>query len=159
MKIAGTGHRPKYCPCKYRVNDPWLIDLKTRLNDYLGIWLKVEPIIVRTGMAIGWDTWLAEVALEMNIELHAYVPFPNQHIKWPTESQNKYKEILDSATKINYTSQNYHPKVFLDRDLEMITGVEKVLSLLNPIVTSGGTYYTVKEAEKKNIEIVNFWID
>ena len=31
LVIAATGHRPKYCPCKYKENHPWLDDLKNRL--------------------------------------------------------------------------------------------------------------------------------
>lgn len=85
MIIAGTGHRPKYCPCKYDENHPWLFDLKERLGIYLGIWkntlLNKEKLIVRSGMAIGWDTWLAEEALVMDIEVHCFVPFKGQGSK------------------------------------------------------------------------------
>lgn len=162
MIIAGTGHRPEYCPCKYKESHPWLNDLKNRLSYYLGIWnhtIGDEDLIIRTGMAIGWDTWLAETALEMDLEIHAFVPFPGQEKAWPTKSREKYQKILDKSKEVCYTADKYHPRVFLDRDDAMITGVDKVVALLNPEAESGGTYYTVKKAESMNLEVINFWKD
>lgn len=154
MKIfAGTGHRPKFCPCKYKDDHPWLIDLKIRLRSFLS----EEDCIVRSGMALGWDIWLAEVALELNIEIHAYVPFREQAENWPSKSRKKYENVINQAKEIHYTSEEYYPKVFLDRDIELIEGSDTVLSLLNPEAKSGGTYYTVTEAKKRGIHVVNFW--
>lgn len=160
MIVAGTGHRPKYCPCKYKGDHPWLINLKKRLTDYLiEMQFGDEKLIVRAGGAIGWDTWLAQVALEMDLELHLYLPFEGQGDRWPSDSKREYERIKADADVINYTSEHYYRKVFLDRDTEMITGADKVVALLNPEVDSGGTYFTVQEAKKLNIHIVNFWKD
>jgi hypothetical protein len=41
----------------------------------------------------------------------------------------------------------------------MITGSDKVVSLLNPEVKSGGTYFTVQKAKEMKIHVVNFWKD
>ena len=158
--IAGTGHRPKYCPCKYKNNHPWLIALKTNLKDYLYKTALIEEdynIIVRAGGAIGWDTWLAQVALELDLTLHLYLPFKDQGKEWPSDSRKEYERIKGEADKIIYTSENYHLKAFFDRDLAMITGADKVVSLLDPKVNSGGTFYTVGEAKKLGIDIINFW--
>lgn len=162
--IAGTGHRPKYCPCKYKNNHPWLVALKQRLNGYLTEILYIlkfddTKIIIRAGGAVGWDTWLAQVALELDLELHLYLPFKDQGKEWPSDSRKEYERIKVEASKIIYTSENYHPQVFFDRDLDMITGADKVVSLLDPKVNSGGTFYTVGEAKKLGIDIVNFWKD
>lgn len=160
MIIAGTGHRPKYCPCKYKDNHPWLINLKKRLSNYLiEIRDHREDDIIRAGGAIGWDTWLAQVALELDFTLHLYLPFPDQGKNWPTKSRKEYERIKKEADVINFTSEEYHPEVFLDRDVQMITGSDTVVSLLNPEVDSGGTYYTVQEAKKLKIPVINFWRD
>lgn len=159
--IAGTGHRPKYCPCKYKVSHPWLTSLKARLKGYLTETVYISrfdtKVIVRAGGAIGWDTWLAQVALELDLELHLYLPFPDQGKTWPSDSLKEYERIKGEAHKIVYTSDHYHPKVFFERDLAMITGADKVVALLDPAVDSGGTFYTVGEANKMNIDVVNFW--
>lgn len=158
--IAGTGHRPKYCPCKYKNNHPWLISLKKRLENYLiEMGFGDTNRIIRAGGAIGWDTWLAQVALELDLILHLYLPFKDQGKEWPSDSRKEYERIKGEASKIIYTSENYHPQVFFDRDLAMITGADKVVSLLDPKVNSGGTFYTVGEAKKLGIDIVNFWED
>lgn len=158
--IAGTGHRPKYCPCKYKNNHPWLISLRGRLTNYLiEMGFGDTNRIIRAGGAIGWDTWLAQIAIELDLTLHLYLPFKDQGKEWPSDSRKEYERIKGEASKIIYTSENYHPQVFFDRDLAMITGADKVVSLLDPKVNSGGTFYTVGEAKKLGIDIVNFWED
>ena len=158
--IAGTGHRPKYCPCQYDRSHPWLINLKKRLENYL---IEMEfgdaRRIIRSGGAIGWDTWIAQVALDLDLELHLYLPFPDQGKKWPAESFLECERIKENADVVNYVSDKYHPKAFHQRDIEMITGSDKVVSLLNPEVKSGGTYFTVQKAKEMNIHVINFWKD
>lgn len=94
MIIAGTGHRPKYCPCKYKDKHPWLDSLKHSLHSFL-LNKKEDGMVVRAGGAIGWDTWLAQVAIECNIELHLYLPFPDQGSKWPTSSKKEYERLKE----------------------------------------------------------------
>lgn len=161
MIVAGTGHRPKYCPCKYKAKHPWLKDLKNRLEFYLKSLdtLNSDGIIVRAGGAIGWDTWLAQTALDLGLELHLYLPFEGQEQKWPSDSREEYQRIRSLADKVNFTAERYYPKVFFHRDRQMIEGSDQVVSLLNPVVETGGTFYTVNEAKKLDIDVINFWKD
>jgi uncharacterized phage-like protein YoqJ len=159
MIIAGTGHRPKYCPCNYDEGHPWLRALKEDLKTHLSI-LHIQSngdLIVRAGGAIGWDTWLAQVALDLDLDLVLYLPFPGQAARWPQYSRDEYDRIKSKAGLVNYTDECYYPKVFFDRDKAMITGVDLVVSLLDPGVERGGTFYTVGEAKKMNIPVTNFW--
>lgn len=163
MHIAGTGHRPKYCQCKYNNKHPWLLnlkaDLRTRLVEIADNHYEFSnlQLVVRAGGAIGWDTWLAQVALELCIPLHLYLPFPGQELQWPSDSRKEYERIKSLATNVVYTSQTYYSEVFLKRDLDMITGCGKILALLNPEVSSGGTFYTVGKAKELGINVENFW--
>lgn len=163
MHIAGTGHRPKYCPCKYNNNHPWLTNLKNRLRTRLieiadnHYEFSNTPLVIRAGGAIGWDTWLAQVALELSLPLHLYLPFPDQGMQWPTDSRVEYERIKSLASNVVYTSPAYHPDVFLKRDVDMITGCGKIFALLNPEVNSGGTFYTVGKAKELGIKVENFW--
>lgn len=156
MIVAGTGHRPKFCPCKYKENHPWLLDLKERLKLHLSV-NKIDTVI--TGMAIGWDTWLAQVAIEMNIPIHAYVPFKGQSDAWPTQSRKTYDEILKKSECVKYISESYSSEAFLKRDREMVDDCDTVLALLNPLANNGGTYYTVQYAMRNNVPVINFWKD
>lgn len=161
MIVAGTGHKPKFCPCKYKKNHPWLQNLQGRLKVYLSGLDKMTSgrIIVRSGGAIGWDTWLAQTALHLGLELHLYLPFLEQGSQWPSDSRAEYEQIKELATKVNFASETYYPRVFHDRDKQMIEGSDQVVSLLNPQADSGGTYYTVGEAKRLNIPVINFWKD
>lgn len=158
MHIAGTGHRPKYCPCKYNNKHPWLLNIKADLrNRLVEIADNYASLVIRAGGAIGWDTWLAQVALELSLPLHLYLPFPGQESQWPSDSRKEYERIKSLATNVIYTSQTYYSEVFLKRDVDMITGCGKILALLNPEADSGGTFYTVNKAKELGINVENFW--
>ena len=154
MIIAGTGHRPKYCPCKYQDPHPWLDDLRRRLKHSL--WA-IKPEAVITGMAIGWDTWLAQEALILSIPVHAYVPFKDQGSNWPVAPRKEYERILGESAIIKYISEDYYPNVFFERDRAMVADCDEMFSLLNPEATRGGAFYTVDYAKKQNKKITNFW--
>ena len=155
MVVAGTGHRPQFCPCKFNDNHPWLISLKQRLTKYL----KDEDVsLVISGAAIGFDTWLAECAIDANIPFHLYIPFVGQASKWPKESQDKYNFLKEKAQKCLYISEEYSKEAFFKRDRAMIDNADSVVSLLNPEASSGGTYYTVMYAKGAGKNVVNFWV-
>lgn len=154
MIIAGTGHRPKYCPCKYNENHPWLIELKKNLTKAIEV---RSPDAVISGAAIGWDTWIAQAALSLGIPLHLYIPFPEQGKSWPTSSQRVLESLKEKAEKVALISDNYHQQCFFKRDEKMVDDCDLVFSLLNPESYSGGTYYTVQYAKKNNKPVINFW--
>lgn len=156
MRIAGTGHRPKYFPGKYDEKDPWFLglkeNLKTKFRHHKD---RIECVI--SGMALGWDTLLAQVAVSENIPFHAYIPFPDQYKRWPQKSQDTFKFLAGKAEKVHYTSDYYYRTVFLDRDKDMLDNCTEVYALLNPAIETGGTYYTVQLAKNMNLPITNFW--
>lgn len=155
MIIAGTGHRPKYCPCKYKDPHPWLTELRASIHNAFSS----DITAVISGMAIGWDTWLAQEALNAGIPVHAYVPFKGQGSKWPTASRNEYERILSLSDKVIYCAEEYDRGVFLLRDRMMVDAADQMWALLNPAAESGGTHYTVKFAESQGVSVTNFWRD
>lgn len=158
MIIAGTGHRPKYCPCKYKNSHPWLDNLKADLKQKLEYYQeenKIEAVIC--GAAIGFDTWLAQCVTEMCIPLWTYVPFKGQGSNWPSESKREYERLLKLSEKVLYISDKYSKECFLKRDRAMINDAHIIFSLLNPEVQEGGTYYTVSYAKSLGKTIHNFW--
>lgn len=156
MIIAGTGHRPSYCPCKYKDVHPWLNKLK---EDVGQAFVDNGVTTVISGMAIGWDTWIAQVALDMGIPVHAYVPFKGQGSKWPTSSRREYERIIEASAEVLYISESYSNEAFLKRDRAMVDAADEVYALLNPLTTSGGTFYTVKYTEGVGKPIKHFWRD
>ena len=154
MIIAGTGHRPKYCPCKYNEKHEWLLNLKVDIKNKL---LELGAAGVISGMAIGFDTWLAQVALDMGLQLRCYVPFIGQGDNWPSNSKKEYNRILDLASSIEFISNSYSNEAFLKRDRRMIDDCNEVFALLNPESTSGGTYYTVQYALENKKKVHHLW--
>lgn len=154
MIIAGTGHRPKYCPCGYDESHPWLENLRKVLKEKI---LEKSPDGIITGMAIGFDTWLAEAAIETGTYLSCYVPFEDQGKTWPPKAYKKYLEILDRADCILYVSQEYSRDCFLKRDRAMVEDADEIFCLLNSSLKQSGTYYTVNYAKQKGKLITNFW--
>jgi uncharacterized phage-like protein YoqJ len=154
MIIAGTGHRPKYCPCLYNENHEWLISLRGRIRKELE---EHSPEAVISGMAIGFDTWLAEEAMKLGIDVHAYIPFEGQGGNWPRESQERYQKILDYSAKHIYIAKSYTNQAFIIRDRMMVEDSHLVLALLNKELIKSGTYYTVSYAKSKNRPVINLW--
>ncbi len=152
--VFGTGHRPKFFPCGYNEEMPWAVSIKAELKQRLQA---VKPDCVISGMAIGWDTWLAEEAIKLRIPVHAYVPFHGQGGKWPKESQKRYQCILDKAEKVHIISDTYNPDCFIKRDEAMVNNGDIGFILWNPQAKTGGTYYTKCYAEKKRKPLINFW--
>ncbi len=156
MIVTCTGHRPLKLPCRYDENHPWLISILEDLNG----WIRTnQPKQIISGMAIGWDTFVAEAALAHNIPLLCYIPFRGQESKWPQKAQTRYNDILKASQAAVYISEQYHKDAFFDRNKDMVDDASIILSLLSPHVTSGGTWYTVQYAKKQNKSVINFWPD
>lgn len=154
MIICGTGHRPSYCPCGYDDKHSWLLDLKKRTAEQLK---KGEVKEVIAGGAIGFDTWLAEVAIEQKIPLTLILPFKGQELAWPRVSQLRYHEIIEAAARVTFLHSSYCREAFHDRDRAMVDAAETVYALWNPEVKNGGTYYTVQYTLKNKKPLVNLW--
>jgi hypothetical protein len=54
-------------------------------------------------MAIGFDLGWAHAALDMGLDLWAYVPFPQQAEKWSPVLQAEWRLLLARATRVHYT--------------------------------------------------------
>jgi uncharacterized phage-like protein YoqJ len=154
MIVAGTGHRPKYLPCKYNEKHPWLLDLKTNTAEKL---IELGATDVISGAALGFDTWLAQVALELNLRLHMYIPFKEQGKNWPRASKAEYNRLLSLAYDYRYISDDYSDEAFLKRDRAMVNDADIILALWDPEVKQGGTFYTVNYAKQKGKPVWNLW--
>lgn len=158
MIYAATGHRPHLLPCKNDPNHPWITSLKKRLMDWFEeTTYNDKDLKIISGMATGWDMWVADIALQFHVPVYAYVPFPGQESQWPNDDVQHYNRILDKVADIKLCSDKYHPKAYFKRDKMMVDGASKIIALLDPNQKKGGTFYTVNYALKTNKEVKNFW--
>lgn len=153
--IAGTGHRPDklggYAPEAYeRYFSVALIHLD-----------KARPDLVITGMALGWDTALAEAAFSLGIPFHAYIPFPGQERKWPADNQKLYRNLLAEAGEVrDICGEGYAAWKMQARNEAMvdalITEESYLLALWNGD-KDGGTANCIRYAEDRGVVIINCW--
>lgn len=151
--VAGSGHRPKHLPCKYNENDPWIVEILNKLDKAIQL---VKPQSIASGMAIGWDMWLAEAALRHNIPLIARIPFPNQHLKWPPKTQQRYKNILSSAKEVECIGPYYSEEYLRKRNHSLVQHCDILWVLWNGDEKTG-TGSAIKMAQQQNKVIVNFY--
>lgn len=148
--IAGTGHRPeKLGGHSDRVHGR-LVDLaRAALLHY-------RPSKVISGMALGWDTALAEAALELGIPLVAAVPFAGQELRWPATSQKRYRDILGRAEEVVIVSPgSYAVWKMQTRNEWMVDHCDKLLTLWDG--SEGGTGNCVAYARRVQREMGHLW--
>lgn len=66
--------------------------------------LELKPEKIITGLAIGFDTWVAELCIKLNIPFIAATPFIGQERFWPQETQQYYHKLLEHANTIEVVS-------------------------------------------------------
>ena len=97
--VAGTGHRPH----KLRVGslDGYAPSVDALLVQFAERCVRrLAPTLVISGMALGWDTALAEAAVRAGVPFDAYVPFEGQESRWPPSSQARYHRLLGQARRV-----------------------------------------------------------
>lgn len=111
------------------------------------------------GMSLGFDMMAAEVVLSLkdqvpNIRLIAIVPFSGQSSRWASSEQERYRQILAKADKVVVLSGNYFRGCLLRRNDYMLSHSCGVIAYYDGKL-QGGTFYTVRKAERMKMEVVN----
>lgn len=111
------------------------------------------------GGAIGFDMLAEETILELkkeypHIKLILVLPCcsEQQTLKWNNEQRERYNLILKQADKIRILSSDYTDSCMLERNRHMADNSAYLVCYL--CKDYGGTYYTVKYAEIKGLNII-----
>lgn len=148
--LAGTGHRPDklggYSNAAY--------------ERYFGIAVEaldvLKPETVISGMALGWDTALAEAAYALGIPFYAFVPFEGQERLWPTDTQYMYRKLLQVAEKVIHCCEPGYATWKMQRRNEMMVDhADKVIALWNG--SDGGTANCIEYACRNDVPVINLW--
>lgn len=143
--IAGTGHRYFGGPDIVEIVEDWLNNMLHTL----------KPRWVISGMAVGFDTYLAREAVRQSIPFTAAVPFAGQETRWPSGARAEYKRLLALADKIYYVSPGpYDPGKYQVRNEWMVNNCDLLLAAWNG--KAGGTARCVAYAQKvgRRIELL-----
>ena len=146
MKIGITGHR--------QLNHSELT-IKQALKK---LYIENKADLVISGMALGFDTLAAEVALENNIPYIAAIPFVEQAKLWPKKDQEKYLFLLEYAKEIYIQPEaetgNRIFAGYFGRNRWIVTNTELLIAYIANY-KDGGTADTWNYAEKLGRSRVN----
>jgi len=132
--IAATGHRP---------NKLGGYDIPNLIYDIVvkGTVLAFEhykPAYVITGMAVGFDQWVAEICFNMDIPFIAALPFRGQEGKWPAHVKSRYHWLLSKAYHTYVICEGGYESWKMQRRNEwMVASCHMMVACYNG--TAGGT--------------------
>ena len=150
--ISGTGHRPGVYFDHSQETEDKLIKLTEKTL------LELGATKVFSGMAIGFDTALAQAAVNLGIPLVAVVPFVGQENVWPQESQDKYKLLISKASEVIVVSLGGYAAYKMQVGNQyLVDNCEILVALFNNKEMSGGTFNCVEYAIKTKRQIRNIW--
>jgi uncharacterized phage-like protein YoqJ len=151
MIIAGSGHRPSKLG-GYNLPNPIYCYVCQQIEKVL---LELKPEKVISGMCIGYDQYLANIAIKLKIPLLAAIPFEGQEKKWTTSYQRIYNKLLSKASEIVIVSPpGYSAEKMQIRNEFMVDRCDILLACWDR--SAGGTGNCVKYAQsvKKTEEII-----
>ncbi len=109
------------------------------------------------GMAVGFDTLcfqiLEKIRKEKEIKIIACVPCPSQADRFSFWQKREYNRLLSVADEKVVLSGEYTPSCMQKRNMYMVDNSSCVICYLNK--NKGGTFNTVKYAEKKGVPVIN----
>lgn len=113
------------------------------------------------GMAIGFDMLAAGEVVKLKAELEglklvAVIPYQGQCERWSDWAKLKYGELLRKADDMEILSDTYFNGCFLRRNDFMLSHCSSLVAFYDGS-PKGGTFYTVRNARKMGIKVVNIY--
>lgn len=121
-----------------------------------------KRIILLSGLELGMEQAAARRAVEMGIEVRAFIPHREHGKNWSVENQKQYQEltrrIVEKGGAILTSDKEYSPQRTQLRDYRIIDEAQKVVSLHNP-KEKPSHQKTLDYATKHSKAVVNIWND
>lgn len=147
-RVAFTGYRPDKLPF-FGEDDPLCIELLNRIREQVIKLIKDGAELFISGMALGCDTYCAEIVLDLkkqypNINLFAAIPCADQTAFWNKEQQDRYNKILEQCSEKKVLADRYYSGCMQKRNCFMVDNCDILLAIYDG--KSGGTKNAVKYA-------------
>jgi len=136
MIVMVTGHRPQ----RLRGQEKEVSAAVGELLDQL------KPDKAISGMAAGTDQIFAMEAIDRDIPLYCYFPYPRQHY----HPQEEY--IIERSAGCRNICNKYSKESYMIRDKAMVDDSDIVIAVWDGI-EQGGTWNTIDYARKRGKEI------
>lgn len=156
-----TGHRPQSLPCGFDEIHPACLKIKHQLRRLIvGLIEKKNVTCFISGVAIGVDTWAAEIVLELKAEypditLEAAVPCRSQADRWNKSARERYNRLVLLCDKVTLISEQYTADCMMKRNRYMVDNSNYLVAVWNG--KPSGTGNTVNYAVEKGKEV--YYID
>jgi uncharacterized phage-like protein YoqJ len=154
MIVAFTGHRQNKLPNKetgYNLPNPTYIHVCQQLEKTL---LELKPDEAISGMALGVDSWAANICYKLGIPFVAAIPFVGQEKIWPEQSQKTYHKLLKLAKEVVIVCEGgYEPVKMQRRNEWMCNRCDTLIAVYNGDKT-GGTANCINYAKSINKNII-----
>lgn len=153
-----TGHRCQKLPWGKDETDFRCKGMKERLRKEIlcAIQNGYENFIC--GMALGFDTIVAEMIIELkneypNIKLFGAIPCKNQDKLWHKQDKIRYEKLLNQLDGIRCIYDEYiGPECMLERNRYMVNSSSLLIALYDGL--GGGTQKTIDYARKQGLKII-----
>ena len=143
-------------PWRSNENDIRCVFLKRRLEKEIVKAIKKDHTHFITGMALGVDTYAAQILLNLKNKYHitveAAVPCRSQPDKWNAADRARYSELLAGCDIVTVLSEEYTPDCMYKRNQYMVDNSDMLVAVYDG--KGGGTGQTVKYAESLGKEMV-----
>lgn len=151
MIIAVTGHRPDKLG-GYDISPTGLWVREETLDILRRAQTKHPELIIYTGMALGFDTIVAESCLTLDIPFVACIPFAGQESRWRVPQQQIYLDLLRSAAEVRYVcGPGYAAWKMQRRNEFMVNAAQYIITCWNG--SAGGTKNCIDYARRKGKKI------
>lgn len=161
IRLSGTGHRPDKLGGYHKLEQsgrvvvPYLTRYLINCHSEMATH-PYDRIVVISGMAQGWDTWLMEAAIASGVcYTVAACPCPSQDRKWPPPAREKYQILCGLADKYVEVWHEYDYDCMQLRNEYMVDESDLVLAMWNG--TKGGTGNCIDYCHEVGMDYLNFW--
>ncbi len=157
--VAFTGYRPEKMPFSENMNDPLYRQFRASQAVMMRMLLERGYTRFVSGMALGFDTWVAEDVLAMKaaypergLQLLCAVPYLGQGSKWTNYDIERYNAILKRADEVVTVSPHYTSDCYFTRNRYMVDMADVLIAAYDG--KSGGTKYTVEYAHARGLRVI-----
>ena len=153
-----TGHRPQSLPWRFDERDGRCLALQARLRDAIEDAIDQGARRFLTGMALGVDTWAAELVLSFRqrlpVELVCVIPCAGQQARWGAPARRRYQNILERADRRIVLEERYSPGCFERRNRYMVDHSDLVIAVWNGLPSGTGATVAYARAQGKLVRIL-----
>ena len=155
---AFTGHRPTRFSFGYNEDDEKCQRLNRVMEEQIEKLIAAGVTDFYTGMALGVDTWAAEIVLDLkekysDLKLTAVLPCETQANDWTVEQRKRYFDTLAVCDEVVTLHKKYTRSCMFERNRYLVDHAEYLLAVYDG-GERGGTAYTVKYGKQKERKII-----